>query len=127
MVKVFLGVGVLIIFVTAGCAILPEGLMTLKRVGDSQKQIGRYLARQEKLFDKMLRDVKNERIKPGISQNRLIGIYGEPVIIKSSKEPAIAEVFLYRYPREYFSSDKVYLYFNKSGKLVHLKYVPYKN
>lgn len=124
MIKAFLGVYVLIIFVTAGCALLPEGLMTLKRVGDSQKQIGRYLAKQEKLFDKMLRDVKNGRIKPGISQNRLISIYGEPVITKSSKEPTIAEIFLYRYPTEYFSSDKVYLYFDKSGKLVHLKYEP---
>jgi hypothetical protein len=36
-----------------------------------------------------------------------------------------ADVLLYRYSTKYFTSDKVYAYFDTSGKLTRWEYVPY--
>ena len=122
MINRFLILSLLVAFSIFGCAFLPEGLMTLKRAGDSQKQISKYLTKQGKLFDKLLADVKRERLKPGISQKRVISAYGSPVLIKASRQPPVVEIFLYRRPTEYFNSEKVYLYFDQAAKLIHLEH-----
>jgi len=106
-----------------GCGSRAEGLLTLKRVGDSQEEIERYLQRQERLFNKLAEDIKNKKLKAGISKRKITGIYGEPVLSKQPSD-SLTTVFLYRHPTKYFSSDKVYLYFDESGELSSWKYIP---
>ncbi|MFC1674780.1 hypothetical protein ACFL1K_02680 [Candidatus Omnitrophota bacterium] len=102
----------------AGCAKY-QGLIRLKGYGDSQDNIESYVLQQEKLFDKLKDDIKSNRLKEGVSRKMIICEYGEPVISGPVKDDtAIAEALLYRYPTKYFSTDKAYLYFSDSRRLV---------
>jgi len=107
-----------------GCFFLPESLKTLKSIGDSQNEIGVYLARQLKLFNQLLVDLKDEAIEPGISKARFIRVYGEPILSKEVGDPSRGTVLLYRHPTEYFKSDRVYLYFDQEENLVRWEYKP---
>ncbi len=109
-----------------GCFFLPESLKTLKSVGDSQDEIEAYLARQIKLFNKLLTNLKDEALKPGISKKRFIQIYGEPILSEEVAGLRGGVKFLYRHPTEYFKSDRVYLYFDKGENLVRWEYKPKK-
>ncbi len=108
----------------AGCTPRIEGLLTLKRVAASQKQIDRYLNRQDKLFARLLRDLEREKIKPGLSRRHFIGRYGDPVVTKEISEPFSGTADLYRFSTQYFNSEKVYAYFDESEKLVSWEYSP---
>lgn len=122
----FLLISCLILLTIPGCFFLPESLKTLKSVGDSQKEIEAYLAQQAELFDKLLFDLNNDVLGPGISKRKFIRIYGEPILSKEVTEPLKGVRLLYRHPTEYFQSDRVYFYFDQEEKLVRWEYKPYK-
>ena len=108
----------------SGCFFLPQGLKTLKRVGDSQKEIEIYLARQVSLFNKLLTDLNNKDLSSGISKDKFIRAYGEPVLSKKVSMPLGGERLLYRHPTKYFQSDRIYLYFDEKERLTRWKYKP---
>lgn len=113
-----------LLVVVGGCAKF-QALMTLKSVGDSQSEIERYLAKQEKLFNNLVRDVKENALRPGISKSQFLKTYGEPIIVSRQQSLAQQERLFYRHPTEYFTSDRVYVYFD-DGKLVRWEYKPYQ-
>ncbi|MCK4912193.1 MAG: hypothetical protein KAS05_00555 [Candidatus Omnitrophica bacterium] len=102
-------------------------MKTLKSVGDSQNEIGAYLDEQIKLFNKLVIDLENEDLEPGISKKGFISIYGEPILSKKVTEPPEGVRLLYRHPTEYFKSDRVYFYFNQEENLVYWEYKYHKN
>ena len=116
-------------FVSSGCTVIrySQQLGTLKALGASQKEIQEYLDKQERLFHQLIEDVKNERLKPGISKESVLKTYGTPILSKEiNKEPLIKERLLYRHPTRAFTSDRIYLYFDKSCKLTYWEYKPFK-
>ncbi|MDP8290439.1 MAG: hypothetical protein P9M02_05705 [Candidatus Susulua stagnicola] len=123
----FIIISCLILFFVSGCFFLPESLKTLKSVGDSQNEIEIYLANQAKLFNKLLIDLRSECLEQGVSKESFINLYGEPILAKEVIDPPGGVRLLYRYPTEYFKSDRVYLYFNQKENLVRWEYKPYKN
>ena len=44
--------------------------------------------------------------------------------IKKAESDLFQEVWLYRHPTEYFSTDKLYLYFDETSKLIEIEYKP---
>ena len=114
----------IILFSSQGCIFFNKEIMTLKRAGDSQKQISSYIKKQVKLFDKLVGDLKNDKLKPGVSKSSIISIYGDPVLITKKPAPLYGEVLLYRHPTEFFNSDKVYLYFDGDWILIGWEYEP---
>ena len=108
-----------------GCVLLSEEVATLKEVGKSQDQIARYLDRQEKLFAKLLDDLKNERLVVGTSKSTITSLYGESILSKEAKKPPPGKILLFRHPTKYFDSDKVYLRFDEADELIGWKYKPY--
>lgn len=114
----------LLLFVT-GCAKL-QGLMTLKRLGDSQKQIEDYLTRQKELFDVLVADIKEGTLREGMTKRQFIKTYGEPVLTRHDESLPQQEILLYRHPTEYFTSDRVYASFNETGTLIRWEYEPYQ-
>jgi hypothetical protein len=94
-----------------------DELMTLKRMGDNQAQITKYLDKQKALFLKLLDDAKFNRLEKGSSRKTILTRYGEPIYVRQDSETEGSEVYVYRHPTEYFSSDLVNLYFNKNKKL----------
>ena len=114
----------LVLLTMPGCFFLPESLKTLKSVSDSQDEIGAYLDKQLGLFNQLLIDLDDEAIEPGISKERFIRIYGEPILSKEVSEPSGGTMFLYRHPTEYFTSDRVYFYFDQEENLSNWEYKP---
>ena len=107
---------VLLVF-CSGCAAMrnPTQMKTLLRLNSSQKQMRGYVQKQNKGFERLCKDIQRERLKMGLSQSQVISLYGDPVVEKELKRKTR---WLYRYPVEYFHSDKVYLYFDRDNTLV---------
>jgi len=96
----------------SGCS---RGLRTLMRVSKEQKTQASYLDRQERGFEQLLQDIENEKIKRGITKVYVARRYGDPVLRRQDDD---AEIFLYRKPRDFFPTKKVYLEFDSDGLLV---------
>ncbi|MDD4183235.1 MAG: hypothetical protein PHT53_05380 [Candidatus Omnitrophica bacterium] len=118
----------LIFVLLCGCAKLAhlDELLTLKSVSDNQRQIQIYLDKQEKGFNKLKEDIKNNRLKQGQFKRSIIDRYSEPVL---TEEPApenvgVKEILLYRHPTNYFKSERIYLYFDESGRLLSWELKP---
>ncbi|MCF7870941.1 MAG: hypothetical protein K9L77_02710 [Candidatus Omnitrophica bacterium] len=110
--------------ILGGCAFfskLPQ-LLTLKRVSSSQKQMERCVEKKKKYLKKLKKDIDENKLEKGITYRRFIKLYGEPVLEKDSGKKNIKKVLLYRHPTEYFNTDKVYIYFDLSDKLVSWEY-----
>lgn len=90
-------------------------LSTLKQLEANQKSIDIYIDRKKKKFHQLLQAIKERKLPLNLSKKEAIDIYGEPVLTKKSSSGE--EVFLYRHPLKYSSTTKVYLYFDKDGKL----------
>ena len=54
----------------SGCALIrhSDELLVLKRVGDSQRETQKYVAKQERLFSVLCDDVNSGRLQPGMSK-----------------------------------------------------------
>ncbi len=98
------------IFVS-GCS---QPLRTLMSVGSEQKAQGAYVKRQDRCFDLLMRDIKRERLKIGVSDQYVISRYGEPVLKKGS-------TFVYRKAVEFLDTPKVYLDFDEKGLLTNIR------
>ena len=112
--------GVLIL-AAGGCAVAQyaDEIHTLQAIDASQRDISKFIERQEKLFHLLLEDVKDGRLKSGLTKKYVINTYGNPVLSREINGGlARKEELLYRRPTQYFSSDKIYLYFDSSGKLM---------
>lgn len=108
----------LLIFLLNGCSLNFQGLMTAKGLADNQEEMGSYINTQKQLFEKLKTDVENGRLKKGMPKNEALAMYGEPILSRPSQDQARAvEYLLYRHPVKYFSSDLIYLYFDKDGRL----------
>lgn len=124
-----LAVILLISFFISGCSVVDKGraLMTLKRLGDSQEQMERYVQRQDELFQQLVKDIEEGRLKTGLSIDAIKRTYGEPVLTRKAQKSDLFEtVLLYRHPTRYFNTDRVYLQFDSSGILVGWEYKPYE-
>ena len=99
--------------------------MILRNVSKGQDEIKTYLNKQEALFSKLVEDVKNNQVKKGQRYSQIIRKYGDPVFCQ--KDNQYNKKCLFRHPTDYFSSDKVYLYFDSKDKLAKVEYLPFSS
>ena len=115
------------IILLGGCFYITkrEQIAALKEIGASQRQGREYIKRQSGLFDKLLDDVKNNRLRKGMSKERVLAEYGEPVFCQEAAEGSgFKETCLYRHPTVYFDTDKVYLDFDSENNLCDWEFQP---
>ena len=75
----------------------------------------------------MREDLKNNRLAKGMLTKQILATYGEPILSKEvSDKDSAKEVFLYRHPTEFFSSDRIYLYFDNDKRLLFWEFEPAK-
>lgn len=102
--------------------------MLLKQTGDNRRHAEQYLKKQEKLFYLLLNDTVNNTLKEGMPKRNILNTYGEPVLYRNiadnADEAGVVEELLYRHPTQYFSSERVYMYFDNAGKLARWEYYP---
>jgi hypothetical protein len=104
----------------AGCSFLAHynELMVLKRFAENRREIELYLDNQEREFYKLRADIENNRLAKGLTEQNIGSRYGDPIFCKNAMvRDDIGQTCLYRHPTEYFSSDKVYLDFDKDARL----------
>ncbi|UCD15044.1 MAG: hypothetical protein JSV34_04800 [Candidatus Omnitrophota bacterium] len=115
-------------FCLSGCAIIRhrEQLSTLKRIGANRQKASQYIERQEKLFYVLLGDVRDNKLKKGSLKKRILGVYGDPVLYRDVEGDAggAVEELLYRHPTKYFSSERIYMYFDSEARLTRWEYYP---
>lgn len=116
---------IVFMFLFNGCALFTKApqLLTLKRLGDSQKLMERDVEKKKKNLAKLMDDIKTDKLKKGTSYNRFIRLYGKPILEKLIDKDTKEKKLLYRHPIEYFDTDKVYIYFDQQ-QLSAWKYIP---
>ncbi len=121
MKKIIFAMTLLSLVCIYGCISREEirGLKTLSRYSKSQEGNEKFVEVQEEKFENLLDDYKNDRLKKGLSQRYIFRNYGEPVSSRMVEDdPLIKERLVYRYPMEFFGSEKMYLFFDEDKKLI---------
>ena len=121
-----MSLGFILLFLS-GCAKLQhmDQLLTLKGVADEQKRQQSYIEKQDKKFEQLRESVQTDKIKKFSNQKQILSKFGQPSYGRSvEKNGQTLELWVYRYMVQYFSSDKVNLYFDSDGKLVESAYEP---
>ncbi|MFA5099415.1 MAG: hypothetical protein WC547_00835 [Candidatus Omnitrophota bacterium] len=92
-------------------------MIQLKRFGDNRAEMDRFIQIQEDGFSRLQEDFKGKRLAAGTPKRLIISRYADPVYCKSLEGGFAGEICLYRRPTEFFSSDVIFLYFDKNGDL----------
>ncbi len=110
----------------AGCVFIKHAqqLSVLGAVGKSQKEISIYVDKQRRLFRDLVEDIKKGNLTKGLTASEVVRRYGEPVLSWKDRSNSFHQKLLYRDPVNFFTSDKVYLYFDRKDKLIFWEYVP---
>jgi len=102
-----------------------QRLMTLKNLAKEQKQIGSYVEEQDQKFEKLLARIQEGELDEYVDRKGIKRAFGDPVYVKPVQRNGQAqEQWLYRYATQFFGSEKVYLYFDESGKLMDWSSTP---
>ena len=106
-----------------GCAKVAhmQELLTLKALSDNQTQQAKYIEQQDKKFEKLLETLKAGQLQKYSNQKAILSAFGEPIFKETTKDSS--QKWLYRYAAELFGSEKVYLYFDADGQLIHWKHI----
>lgn len=119
-----LGLFVILFFLT-GCAKLAhlEELLKLKDLSDDREQQDLYVKTHDENFERLLDVAKNNSLDQFPSKKRFLNAFGTPLFSEQvSLDGESVEKWVYRYATQAFGSPKVYVYFEKSGKLKSWKY-----
>ena len=98
----------------AGCS---QPLRTLIGVGGEQKAQRKEVQHQDALFNKLLGDIRDGRLKEGTRRLQIVDKYGDPILTTyEGKE----QILLYRPQVEFFNATKVYLRFDDDDVLTKI-------
>ena len=107
-----------------GCAKLAhlKELLTLKTLSENQAEQKKYIDRQNKKFEGLLIAVNNNELAKYPDKKSILKEFGEPILTKTVfEDEEVREEWLYRYSAKLSGSEKVYLYFDVTGRLVNWK------
>ncbi len=110
-----------------GCCILSHmnELIALKRFATDQEEISSLIQQQQQAFNRVIEAVKSGQMSMYKDKDSIMKAFGPPVFSRAKiKDGMPCEVWLYRHPIKYFDSDKVYIFFDKNGKLKEWEYIP---
>jgi hypothetical protein len=113
-------------FLFSGCAKLEhlDELLTLKSYSDEQEAITRTVKAQDAKFDQLLTAARGGTLKTCGWRTEVLKQFGPPIY---EKETACARgpchVWLYRYATEFSNTPKVYISFDKTGRLMDYQLV----
>jgi len=107
----FLLIALPILSIFVGCS---QSLLTLINISREQKSQAVFIAEQDKKFEILIKDITSGSLNPKLTQRDCINRYGQPI---TQKQRDGQTVLLYRRQRDFFPSEKAYLYFDKDGFL----------
>jgi hypothetical protein len=118
-VRIIFICGFIFAVILAGCAFerQPAQITQLKKISDNHGEMDRFIQIQEDGYAKLQKDLKGNMLTVGTPKSSIISRYADPVFCKPAEDQASGEICLYRRPTEYFSSNVIFLYFNKDQQL----------
>lgn len=112
---------------SAGCSKKVGGLLMLKDLSNSQEQMAAQISAADERFEKLVFAIHEGRLSTENSKRSIRKAFGEPILREAQTiNGSEFEVWLYRYAKQFFGSDKVYLYFDDAGRLDRWQYVKAK-
>lgn len=116
----------MVIFI-CGCSTL-SGINRLKELSLNRDEQQAAIKKQEEQFKQLLKDFSSGKLEKGASQNKIMEIYGQPVITKKIKtDLTFKEELTYRHPAQFFGSEKIFLYFDSEDRLTEARYEATEN
>lgn len=115
----------IILFLLTGCAKLEhlQELLTLQGLSDDRDQQDLYVQRQDENFERLLAAAKKNSLDQFSHKKKFLKAFGNPLFTEQvSLKGESMEKWIYRYATKAFGSPKVYVYFEKSGKMKHWQY-----
>lgn len=95
-----------------------EAISLMRQLAKNQKEIDDYVKSQREGFLRLRQDILGEKLSAGISKQEITTQYGEPICCFPTAENKQKQECLYRLPLEFFSTNKIYLYFDKDNRLI---------
>lgn len=115
--KIAMALSFLLVF-TAGCG---PALKTLIEAGKSQTQMQEIYKTETKRFETVKKGIKSGAISKGLSKEKIVQRYGEPVVIVSDSQTG-REKWVYKpASSSFFEGAKIYLFFDNDGALDEIK------
>ncbi len=112
----------LILVIVSGCSTV-SALNRLQNLSLERDKQQAEVKEQEEKFQHLLSDFSSGAIEKGASKDNIIETYGEPITEKKIDEGfAYTEELMYRHPAQFFGSEKIFLYFDSSAKLIDIKH-----
>ena len=109
-----------------GCAKIAhlQELLTMKALSDNQDAQSKDVKKQDEKFKKLLEVVNNNQMSQYPNKKSFLKAFGEPIFFKEiEKDGQKLEQWLYRYSTKLFDSERMYIYFDREGKLVSWRHV----
>ena len=103
-----------------GCSLCHVSeIRKIQAVGASADEQQRYVAQKNKKFEELLAVIQADQMSRYTTQQDFLKAFGEPIFEKTlEKNQGAAQMWLYRYCEKMRGSEKMYLYFDASGKLL---------
>lgn len=118
---------VLGLVIMSGCASVDK-LLTLQGLSANQDAQKRDVEAQNKQFKKLLITIKENRIQEYPTQESFIKDFGEPIYIrKITRDNQPLDQWLYRKTQQLIDAEKVYVYFDESGRFVSFEHIAPQN
>lgn len=124
---------ILLLFISSlflvGCAKLAhlQQLLTLKAYSQNKDLQAEHVNAQDERFEELLEVVKTDSLDQYPDKRSFLKAFGDPIFLKKVvREDTPLDLWLYRYAAQLKGSEKVYLYFDESGKLHDWKHVAAK-
>ena len=109
-----------------GCAKLSHlpQLLTLKAYSENKDEQQDYVQKHDTNFEKLLKAVADNSLAQDKDKKSVLREFGDPILTQRLvRDNVTVDRLLYRYATKYFDSEKVYIYFDKKGKLLDWKHV----
>ena len=113
------------VFIFCGCAKVQhlDQLLTLKAIANEQTAALKLVEQQDKKFEEMLALYHENRLEKYSTKEKIVKKFGPPITTREvTKDGAVLGMWLYRYSTQFFGSEKIYVYFDQSEKVVDVQY-----
>jgi len=114
------------VVVCCGCSLRHVSeIRRVQAVGANMDEQKKYVKEANERFEKLLAAIETNQMSLYLTQQDFLKAFGVPIFEeKHDNNKDYAELWLYRYCEKMRGSEKVYLYFDASGKLLKWEHLP---
>jgi len=112
---------IIILFLVLSSSVAFAGLGDLIRLGRNQAQIKKSYDKETKAYNSVKSAVEKGKIVKGQSKDKIVKLYGEPVITLSERGSTREKWYYKKASASFFGGTKIILFFDVDGILDEIK------